>query len=117
MSSNVLTQNSSNTKNEQIGVDIHMHREQESSVGNCKKSPESPKKDSYKLNSVSQSMIDGLFEKSVDEQGTNLARSALLKMPFGPERQNLAADTMAAVIKSIGDSDFFNSSSDDEPHT
>ncbi|EJW76631.1 hypothetical protein WUBG_12459 [Wuchereria bancrofti] len=72
MSSNVLTQNSSNTKNEQIGVDIHMHREQESSVGNCKKSPESPKKDSYKLNSVSQSMIDGLFEKSVDEQGTNL---------------------------------------------
>ncbi|CAG9530087.1 unnamed protein product [Cercopithifilaria johnstoni] len=105
------------TKNKHIADDVNVNEEQELSGGNCKDYPENSKKNSYEISSVSRSMIDGLFDKNTDKQGTSLARSALLKMPFGPERQNLAADTMVAVIKSIGDSDLFNSSSDDGPHT
>ncbi|KAM3722119.1 ATP-dependent helicase/nuclease subunit [Dirofilaria immitis] len=132
MSNNVVTQNSSNvdsSNNEHVGIDVNVHEKneekivQESSAGNFKDYAESSKKNSYELSNVAQSIIDELHDKSIDEHGTSLAnkihaaRSALLKMPFGPERQNLAADTMTAVIKSIGDSDLFNSSSDDEPHT
>uniref|UniRef100_A0A0R3RGW0 BZIP domain-containing protein n=1 Tax=Elaeophora elaphi TaxID=1147741 RepID=A0A0R3RGW0_9BILA len=128
ISNDGVMQNSSNvagsTKDDHIDADVNMHDKKESSGGNCKDYPENSKKNSHELSSVSRSMIDGLFDKSIDKQGTTLAnkihaaRSALLKMPFGPERQNLAADTMVAVIKSIGDSDLFISSSDDdEPHT
>ncbi|MCP9264333.1 hypothetical protein DINM_022383 [Dirofilaria immitis] len=120
MSNNVVTQNSSNvdsSNNEHVGIDVNVHEKneekivQESSAGNFKDYAESSKKNSYELSNVAQSIIDELHDKSIDEHGTSLAnkihaaRSALLKMPFGPERQNLAADTMTAVIKSIGDSD------------
>ncbi|OZC05510.1 hypothetical protein X798_07516 [Onchocerca flexuosa] len=131
ISSNLVEQNLSNVdsaNNEYVDVDVNVHEKsekkivQESSAGNFKDYSENSKKNSHELSNVARSMIDGLYDKSIDEQGTNLAnkihaaRTALLKMPFGPERQNLAADTMVAVIKSIGDSGLFNSSSDDEPH-
>lgn len=109
------TQNSSNmvgsTENEHHGVNLH--EEQEPIGSNCKDYPE---------NNISRSIIDELFDRNIEKEGTSLVnkihttREALLKMPFGPERQNLAADTMVAVIKSIGDGVLFNSSSDDEPH-
>ncbi|VDK75225.1 unnamed protein product [Onchocerca ochengi] len=132
ISSNLVAQNLSNVdppKNEYVDVDVNVHEKnedkivQDPSAANFKDDSENSKKNSHELSNVARSMIDGLYDESVGEQGTSLAneihaaRSALLKMPFGPERQNLAADTMVAVIKSIGDTDLFNSSSDDEPHT
>ncbi|VDM97943.1 unnamed protein product [Thelazia callipaeda] len=82
------------------------------------------KKDNVRDSSeMTRSVIDGLFSQPVNEEVTNLAskidetRSTLLKMPFGPERQNLAADTMMAVMDSIGDNELFISSSDDESIT
>ncbi|KAL3997793.1 hypothetical protein ACH3XW_12370 [Acanthocheilonema viteae] len=115
------TQNSSDvmglTKDKHTDVDVNVQEGQESSGDNCKDYQGNSKKNSHESNSVSPSIIDGLFDRNIDKQGTSLARLALLKMPFGPERQNLAADTMFAMMKSIGDSDLFNSSSDDELHT
>uniref|UniRef100_A0A915PQ78 Uncharacterized protein n=1 Tax=Setaria digitata TaxID=48799 RepID=A0A915PQ78_9BILA len=127
---NVVTQDSSCTGSpysEHVDVDADMHGmnekkvAQDSKSGNFEDYRENSKQNSPQLSDGTRSMIDKLLEGSNDE-GTSLAnkiqaaRSALLKMPFGPERQNLAADTMVAVIKSIGDSDLFNSSSDEESH-
>ncbi|VDK73437.1 unnamed protein product [Litomosoides sigmodontis] len=123
--SDASMQNSSNVMNSAKNeyTDVNVQGGHESNGDNCKNYAKSSEKNSRELSSVSRAMIDELFDRNVDKQGTSLvnkihaARSALLKMPFGPERQNLAADTMVAVIKSIGDTDLFNSSSDDEPPT
>lgn len=41
-------------------------------------------------------------------------RSALSKMSFGADRQNLAADAMIEMIKTLGAEDLFASSSEEE---
>lgn len=38
----------------------------------------------------------------------------LSKMSFGPDRQNLAADAMIEMIRTLGAEDLFSGSSDDE---
>lgn len=75
MSSNVVTQNSSNIgspKNEHIDIDVNVHKEQGSDGGDCKNFPGNSKENSHDSSNVSRSMIDGLFGKNVNEQGTSL---------------------------------------------
>ncbi|VDO52429.1 unnamed protein product [Onchocerca flexuosa] len=82
ISSNLVEQNLSNVdsaNNEYVDVDVNVHEKsekkivQESSAGNFKDYSENSKKNSHELSNVARSMIDGLYDKSIDEQGTNLA--------------------------------------------
>lgn len=77
---------------------------------------------SRELSFLAKSMIDGLFGKnpSSDNVSKDVAlkfeqvRATLAMMTFGPDRQNLAADTMIQMIKTLGAEDLFAESSDEE---
>ncbi|VDM37617.1 unnamed protein product [Toxocara canis] len=78
----------------------------------------------HELSELAKSMIDGLFGKDanvakhseVSDVATKFdqVRCALSKMSFGADRQNLAADTMIEMIKTLGAEDLFASSSEEE---
>lgn len=77
---------------------------------------------SRELSFLAKSMIDGLFGKNPN--GENVSKDVALKfeqvratlamMTFGPDRQNLAADTMIQMIKTLGAEDLFAESSEEE---
>lgn len=66
-------------KNEYVDVDVNVHEKnedkivQDPSTANFKDDSENSKKNSHELSNVARSMIDGLYDESVGEQGTSLA--------------------------------------------
>uniref|UniRef100_A0A915BSD2 Uncharacterized protein n=1 Tax=Parascaris univalens TaxID=6257 RepID=A0A915BSD2_PARUN len=81
-------------------------------------------KANHELSELAKSMIDGLFGMDANNAKNgeisdiaakfDQVRSALSKMSFGADRQNLAADAMIEMIKTLGAEDLFASSSEEE---